>query len=312
MRILAIVLVALLAPAVPAGAKTFSELFPDVSYEDAAAQALVDSLDYQQGEIKIATAGATLKVPASFYFLSAASARRVLVDAWGNPPSSAEGVLGILFPSSMTPHDVDAWGAIVTYLDAGYIATDDARPLDHDSVLAAVKASTHAGNSDRTKAGYDQVTLIGWASPPYYDRSQHKLHWATELTFGTADGNTVNYNVRALGRRGVLELSFITDMNHLTEVKAAMPDVLAMVSFDKGSRYEDYISSIDKVAAYGIDGLITGAAGTNPGVPAMRQFWLVLAILLFGATGILWLKLRGRKGATPTDAPPNSQSALNP
>lgn len=289
MRILAFVLVVLLAATSSAGAKTFSELFPTTKYDDAQAQAFVSALDYQQGEIKLPEAKATLTVPAGFYFLGPADARKVLVDSWGNPPETATGLLGMLFPASMTPLDSESWGATVTYLDEGYVADDDAKSIDYDEMLANMKESTLAGNEDRTKAGYDSITLIGWASPPYYDQPQHKLHWAKELKFGNADINTVNYDVRVLGRLGVLELSFITDMNHLTAVKAAIPDVLAMASFDQGSRYEDFDSSIDKVAGYGIAALIGGAVAQKAGLFALALVFLkkVAAIAVIGVLALL-------------------------
>lgn len=307
MRILPFVLAVVLTTATPAGAKTFAELFPTTTYDDAKAQTFVSGLDYQQGLIKLPEAKATLNVPAGFYFLGPADARKVLVDAWGNPPETATGLLGMLFPSSMTPLDSESWGATITYLDEGYVADDDAKSLDYDAMLASMKESTAAGNEERTKAGYDPITLIGWASPPYYDQPQHKLHWAKELKFGTADVNTVNYDVRVLGRLGVLELSFITDMNHLTAVKTAMPDVLAMASFDQGSRYEDFDSSIDKVAGYGIAALIGGAVAQKAGLFALALVFLKKfgAIAVIGAVALLgglWKVFRGRgKSGTTSD-----------
>jgi uncharacterized membrane-anchored protein len=41
-------------------------------------------------------------------------------------------------------------------------------------------------------------------------------------------------------------------------VAAHMPDALAMVDFDAGNRYADYVPGKDKVAAYGIGALILG------------------------------------------------------
>ena len=270
---------------VTVSAKTFEEVFPGRTLENAEAQAFVKGLDYQQGEIKLGAAKATLSVPASFYFLGAADAKKVLVDQWGNPPSSAEGILGMLFPATMTPMDADSWGATVTYSAEGYVTDDDAKSTDYDELLANMKASTAAGNEERAKAGYEPIELIGWASPPYYDQPAHKVHWAKELKFGTAAVNTVNYDVRVLGRNGVLEISFITDMNHLTAVKTAMPDTLAMASFDAGSRYEDFDSSIDKVAGYGIAALIGGAVAQKAGLFALALLFLKKFAVIFIAAG---------------------------
>lgn len=287
--LIAICLAASIATA-PAGAKTFGELFPGTSYENAEAQSFATSLDYQQGVIKLPEARVTLDVPPGFYFLGANDARRVLVEAWGNPPSTAEGVLGMLFPSSMTPMDQDSWGATVTYAAEGYVKDDDAKSLDYAELLGQMQAATEENNAERTKAGYDPISLVGWASPPYYDQAQHKLHWGKELKFGTAATNTVNYDVRVLGRNGYLELSFITDVPHLETVKTAMPQVLALASFDQGSRYEDFDESMDKVAAYGIGGLIAGAAAKKLGLLAvalvlLKKLWVVAAAALFGLVG---------------------------
>lgn len=296
--LIAICLAASIATA-PAGAKTFGELFPGASYENTEAQSFATSLDYQQGVIKLPDARVTLTVPSDFYFLDAGDARKVLVEAWGNPPSAAEGVLGMLFPSSMTPMDQESWGATVTYSAEGYVKDDDAKSLDYGELLSQMQAATEANNAERTKAGYDPISLVGWASPPYYDQAQHKLHWAKELKFGTAETNTVNYDVRVLGRNGYLELSFITDMPHLETVKTAMPQVLAVASFDHGSRYEDFDQSMDKVAAYGIGGLIAGAAAKKLGLLAvalvfLKKFWFIGAAALFGLIGAAKRFLAGR------------------
>jgi uncharacterized membrane-anchored protein len=261
--------------------------------------------------IKLPEANATLNVPATFYFLHAGDARKVLVDAWGNPPSAAEGVLGMLFPSKLTPMDQDSWGATVTYSAEGYIADDDAKSLNYDELLADMRSSTDADNEERTKAGYEPIKLVGWATPPYYDRPRHKLHWAKELKFGAAEVNTVNYDVRALGRNGVLELSFITDMNNLIAVKAAMPDVLAMASFDPGARYEDFNSSMDKVAAYGIGGLIAGAAAKKLGLLALaavflKKFGVIVVAAAAGLIGALWRMITGRSKSGPPAGLPKS------
>ena len=309
MRILGYVCLLTLFGIAPIRAKTFDELFPGTSYESAEAQAFVEGLNFQQGLIKLPEAQVTLTVPASFYFLGAADSQRVLVDQWGNPPSLVEGVLGMLFPATATPIDADTWGATLTYSAEGYVEDGDAKGLDYDAMLADLKAATDAGNEERKKAGDDPITLVGWASPPYYDQPQHKLHWAKELKFGTAAVNTVNYDVRALGRNGVLELSFITDMDRLTAVKAAMPDVLAMASFDQGSRYEDFDSRIDSVAAYGIGDLIVGVAAKKPGLLApalgyLQKFWIITAAALVAGLGALWWKQTRRgKDNAPTGTP---------
>lgn len=71
-------------------------------------------------------------------------------------------------------------------------------------------------------------------------------------------------------------------MEQLTEVEAAVPDVLSMVSFTEGNRYSDFNPSIDKVAAIGIGGLIAGKLAAKAGV-------LALALVFLKKAGVLLL-----------------------
>jgi hypothetical protein len=52
---------------------------------------------------------------ASFRFLGPEGARRLLVDAWGNPPEAAEGTLGMLVPTDLSPLTPEGWGIIIDY-----------------------------------------------------------------------------------------------------------------------------------------------------------------------------------------------------
>ena len=70
-----------------------------------------------------------------------------------------------------------------------------------------VGSGSLAANEEREKQGFERVTLIGWAEPPSYDAAAHKLYWAKELAFADNPDHTLNYNIRVLGRRGVLVLN---------------------------------------------------------------------------------------------------------
>ena len=55
--------------------------------------------------------------------------------------------------------------------------------------------------------------------PPSYDAAAHKLYWAKELMFGTDMDHTLNYNIRVLGRRGVLVLNAVAEMKQLAVIR---------------------------------------------------------------------------------------------
>ncbi|MEE9452890.1 MAG: DUF2167 domain-containing protein [Paracoccaceae bacterium] len=279
--------------AYPTSAKTFSEMFPQ--YQDMEPDLIValEKLDYQQGEITVGRNLATFNISEGYYFLSPKDANTVLVEFWGNPESDAP--LGMIFPADITPFHGDGWGLEITFDDIGYVSDDDAADYDYDDLLVQMRKDLVDENIWRGENGYDSIALVGWAETPAYDVTARKLYWAKELSFEGSDGNTLNYNIRALGRKGVLVMNFIAPIEALDEVRASIPDVLAMSSFTDGNRYADFNPSLDKVAAVGIGGLIAGKVIAKTGL-----LILLLAFLKKGAIIILlpiiWLvnKLRGK------------------
>jgi len=269
-----------------ADAKSFGDMFPGRTFEHPEAQKFVESLDYKDGTIGLGTGGVQLNVPRGFYFLSAENARRVIVDAWSNPPAAAEKVLGMIMPSDKTPLD-DAWGAVITYDEDGYVSDEDASSIDYSSLLKDMQEGTAQASEERVKQGFASIRLVGWASAPFYDRATHKLHWAKELEFGDSPKHTLNYDVRALGRRGVLKINFVAGMDQLDEIKGVIPAVMAMPQFEEGSRYSDYVPGVDKVAAYGIGGLIAGKLLSKVGLLALafaflKKGWILVVLALAG------------------------------
>jgi uncharacterized membrane-anchored protein len=282
-----------------AEAKTFGEMFPGRSYDNPKARQLVEGLDYKDGAVAVGAGGVRLNVPGGFYFLSAEDARRVIVDAWGNPPAVAAKVLGMIMPSAKTPLD-DTWGAVITYDEDGYVSDEDAAKIDYTTLLKEMQESTARGSEERVKQGFPSIRLAGWASPPFYDKSTHKLHWAKELEFGDQpQQHTLNYDVRALGRKGVLNINFVAGMDQLGEIRAVIPAVMAMPEFEAGSRYTDYVPGVDKVAAYGIGGLIAGKILSKAGLLAvalafLKKGWFLVFIALAGLWRVAARLFRGK------------------
>jgi len=234
---------------------------------------LDSKLAYQTGKVQLSGGMATITLPPSFRFLGEQDSRKLLV-AWGNPPESAQGVLGMLVPADVSPLSEDGWAIVVTYDDDGYVNDEDAKTLNYDKVLNEMQEQTVASNEARQKEGFEPITLVGWAEPPHYDAAAHKLYWAKELKFGSSTDHTLNYSIRILGRRGVLVLNAVSSIDQLATVKKGTPDVLAAVEFNEGHRYADYLPGTDKAAAYGIGGLILGATAAKAGL--FKLIWVAL------------------------------------
>jgi uncharacterized membrane-anchored protein len=260
------------------------------------------TLSYQTGTIPLAEAGATLEIGDGFRFLGPADAERVLTEAWGNPKSTTR-PLGMIVPEGAPVNGEGGFGVIVTYIAEGHVEDDDADDIDYDELLQEMKASSKEESAARRAAGLPSLDLVGWAQPPRYDDANHRLYWARELETDVSPVHVLNYDVRILGRKGVLSLNAIGDMGQLDTVGPAMESLLASVTFETGHRYDDFDPDLDEVAAYGIGGLIAGKVAMKAGLLAGLLKGLIaakkLVIVLFagaGAAVVGWFRRRRGEG----------------
>lgn len=266
-------------------------------------QAYLDSLEatltfYSDTTITLGDDLADLTIPVGYSFIGAADGKTVLTEMWGNPPETAYGTLGMLFPSHQLPASMEGYGIDISFSDEGYIEDNDAAYIDYDDLLQSMQEDTEAGNEARIQAGYDRMHLLGWASPPYYDASNKRLHWAKELQFDDVEGTTLNYNVLFLGRKGYLTMNAIGTMEDLPAISDKLDGILQSVAFKEGQRYSDFNPDVDKVAAYGIGALIAGKVLAKTGVLAalgvfLLKAWKLIAIGLV-ALGAGLKKFLGR------------------
>ncbi|WP_374527392.1 DUF2167 domain-containing protein [Novosphingobium sp.] len=238
--------------------------------------ALVKTLKPQHGKIALPEARATLDLGTAYDFYGPEDARTILVTIWGNPPDSAEGVLGLVMQAGKSPLQ-DNWGAVVTYEATGYVSDEDAASTDYAELMKQMQESEVEVNKQRQAGGYPAIHLTGWAEPPNYDSGSHSVVWAQELAFADTNVHSLNYDVRTLGRGGVLSVNLISSMPHLAEVKAAAHEFAGHASFDAGARYADFDPNLDKKAEYGIGGLV--AAGV--GVAAAKKLGLLAIFAKF-------------------------------
>lgn len=261
------------------------------------AEQFLAGLHFKQGKITLSGDIATLDLPPNFQYLDPADAGKLLVDGWGNPP--APPTLGMILPAGVNPLSAAGWGVIVTYDKDGHVKDDDADKINYADLLKDIQEGMLENNKARKEQGYAPMTMVGWAEQPTYDKSQHKLYWAKELQTEGSTENGLNYNIRVLGREGVLVLNAVAGMQQIAQVKTEMKNVTAFTDFTPGNRYADFNSSTDKVAEYGIAALVAGGVAAKLGFFG-KIFALLLAfkkIILIGlAVGGSWLvKLFGGK-----------------
>ncbi len=239
------------------------------------------ALQWQTGTVDIKNGLAKINLTPDFRFLDAKQAQKVLHDMWGNPENPR--VLGMIFPADKGPLDKGRWAVTVRYDSDGYVKDDDADKINYTDMLKELQEGVKEANPERVKEGYPAIEIVGWAAPPRYDKANHKLYWAKEIKFEGEDVNTLNYDIRILGRRGVLILGAIASIHALPEIQAKVPELLAMVDFQSGNTYADFDPKVDKIAEYGLGALVAGGAlagAAKLGLLGVLWKWIIVIVLM--------------------------------
>jgi uncharacterized membrane-anchored protein len=229
-------------------------------------------------DIKLA-GQAVLKLPAGMEIVPQPAAGR-LMQAMGN--GSDDRLIGLIEGTG------DAqWLVIARYEPSGYIKDDDARDWNVDDLFKSLKEGTEAANKQRTEMGFAPLEIVGWVQKPSYDASTHRLVWSMAARKpGESDAEqSVNYNTYALGREGYVSLNLITARASVERDKPVANTLLSALKFDDGKAYQDFNSSTDKVAEYGIAALVAGVAA--------KKLGLIAIILAFAAKFAKVLLLAG-------------------
>jgi uncharacterized membrane-anchored protein len=212
-----------------------------------------------------------------------------------------EGLLGLV--SSGDPDE--EWFVAIRYEDEGHVA--DGEAIDSDALLSAIREGLAQLNKERAEKGFAALTAEGWSDPPHYDASKHHLIWGLKIQGKL--GISVNYNTRMLGRQGYASLNLVASEALIASYRPRVEALLAQTQFQPGARYEDYKAGSDRLAEYGLGGLILGGAGLGVakvvkiGLLAKLGQWLfglllVLkkgAIVLIAAVASFLKKLFGGK-----------------
>jgi uncharacterized membrane-anchored protein len=261
--------------------------------EDASPTELARSLHYQKGHFDIAGGVVQIDVGDPYAYLSPEDATILLTKIWGNPPDAASGIEGMIVPTDVDLESNEGWAVVLDYENSGHVTDSDAASINYDDLLRDMQKTTIEGNDARVKAGYEPIQLLGWAEPPHYDSAHKTVYWARRLRFGEQQDETINYNMRVLGRTGVLDMDVIAGASQLPMVNAKAPALMSIATFKPGSLYSDYRAGSDHTAAYGVAGLIAGGVLVKAGflkglIALLAASWKIIAIAgvaLFGAIG---------------------------
>jgi uncharacterized membrane-anchored protein len=216
---------------------------------------------------------ATITIPDHYLFLSAADTAKFLVLMQNLPESNAY----TFAPSNL------GWFSIFTFDDVGHVS--DNEKIDADAVLQTLRENEDEANEERKKRGFSPLYLDGWFIAPHYDEQTKRLEWATRLR----DGNgaiTINYKIRLLGRGGVMSAVLVSDPDSLNKDVREFKDALNGFSFNSGERYTEFRTG-DKVAEYGLTGLIVGGAAAVAAKTGLLKLLAKFAIYIFAGGAAL-------------------------
>ncbi len=256
---------------------------------------------------------AVLHLPAAEVFVPQPQADKLL-NSFGNPGSDPE-MLGLILPRDPRA----TWAMPVRFHKSGFIKDDDARTWDATAMLRSLRVGTEEQNKDREKAGVPSLDVTGWSEPPQYDASRQRLAWAmTASVIGAKPDapQSVNYNTYALGREGYFSLVMLTALSELPALKPVADRQIAALEYNAGKRYADFDPKTDRVAGYGLVGLVVGAADHKDSVVAqavafVRQYAAVLGAGLAAlAAVVIVLRRRRTAAAKPVSAVPLAGAAF--
>lgn len=251
------------------------------------------SLHYKTGKIVLPDGLATLNIGPGFRFLEAEDARKVIEDAWGN--LKGQTALGMIVPAQAAASLAD-YAFVVEYQPIGYVKDEDAEKIDYDQVLKDMREDNEKANAQRRSTGITPMHIVGWAETPHYDKNRKILYWAQQISVDGSEENTLNYDIRLLGRKGVMVLTAVSGISQLDTVNRHINEILDMVSFNKGHQYSDFNSSTDQVAAWTIGGLVAGKVLAKVGFFAILLKYLKLIVVgIVAGAGAIWRWITGRK-----------------
>jgi uncharacterized membrane-anchored protein len=179
------------------------------------------------------------------------------------------------------------WIVVIDYEEEGHVK--DEEKIDPPELLKAIREGTEESNKERVQNGFPELHVGAWSEVPHYDQAVHHLVWALPAT--STRGTSINYNTRVLGRRGVVSLNLVTSDTNFAADRPRAAELLAATTFKKGARYEDFDKKTDKVAEYGLMGLILGGAGLGAmklvKVGLLAKFWKLIVVAFLAAKKLI-------------------------
>ena len=198
---------------------------------------------------------AEIEIPEKFAFLGPSSAQKLL-ELSGNLKNDS--VVGLI------THSDEHWSVVFEFQGDGYVKDDDKSELDAGKMMKMFKENDPEINKLRAESGLPAQHTLGFVIPPRYNSETNNLEWAIRFSTDGQPGESINQNTKLLGRRGVMHATLLCEPEQLEVVQSAYQKLLTGFKFNQGETYAEFRSG-DKVATYGLVGLVAGGAAFAAG-----------------------------------------------
>ncbi|MBG9787431.1 DUF2167 domain-containing protein [Brevibacillus laterosporus] len=270
----------------------------------------VENLKWVSGGTKVDVGDqlATFKVPDQLVYLN----KEDTITVQKQFASSRE--IASVYPTS----DQENWYVVIEYDEVGHIMDDEQNDIDKDAILKSYKEGTEEHNKERKPE--EQIHVVGWDVPPSYNAKTHTLQWSM-LAEDNQKNPIINYNLRLLTRKGYVSFILVSDPATLAKDKKILTEqILPQFQLKEGNRYSDYDASTDKLADYGLTGLVLGGLGLavakKVGFLALiliflKKAWIVVVLVLGGIFKVVSNIFKKKKDHT-LETSNDSQEETNP
>jgi uncharacterized membrane-anchored protein len=189
------------------------------------------------------------------------------------------------------------WTAYFVFEDEGYVKDDD--KIDAPAILKSLQDGTEAANDERKRRGWAPLHVTGWNIPPAYNSQTKRLEWATLLE--SEGSEATNFFTKILGRRGYTSVVLVANPQRTQAAVAQLNTVLDGYKFSQGETYAEWVPG-DKVAQYGLTGLIVGgaaAAAVKTGLFKGLWKFIVIGVVALGGLARSLFKRKSQTAETP-------------
>jgi uncharacterized membrane-anchored protein len=152
-------------------------------------------------------------------------------------------------------------------------------------MLKSIREGTEAGNVERRKKGWPEMTILGWETEPRFNDTTKNLEWAIR---GESQGHAVvNHNTRLLGREGVMRVTLVADPALLDVAMPQFQTLMTGFDYKSGHKYAEFKKG-DKMAKYGLSALVVGgAAAVAAKAGVFKWLWKVLVFGGIAVAGVV-------------------------